>query len=143
MAVIGILLKNPGGNKILLVLSESMEPAIKKGDLIIIKKKPSYSKGDIISFKNNADPNIITHRIVKIKMLNGRYYFTTKGDNNEFDDPYPVSEKEILGKVIFKTSFIRIYNNTIFLQIFLIINMCLGGLSFGNLLGKILQSHKG
>ena len=52
--------------KAYLISTESMEPEIKKGDAIIIKKvdEDQLRVNDIITFK--TDEEVITHRIVQI-----------------------------------------------------------------------------
>ncbi len=75
------------------VLSDSMYPIFKKGDLVIFKEGV-YNEDDIIIFKKN---NIfITHRIIECD--DGE--FITKGDNNPSVDRDLVSENEIEGKFV-------------------------------------------
>ena len=60
------------GYKAYNITTNSMEPNINKGDIILIKKPKKEEKikiGDVISFKN--DGQIITHRIVDISDTNG------------------------------------------------------------------------
>ena len=93
------------------VLSPSMEPTIKKGDIIISRKlgdnagndeKTTLAVGDIISFKAdlNGDntPEINTHRIIERIEENGRVSYRTKGDNNEYQDNYTVASTEVISK---------------------------------------------
>jgi signal peptidase len=99
--------KNPLFNAYIIV-SPSMVPTIKINDAIIIKRidNDNYNIGDVISF-NSSDKNYlgltITHRIVsKITGVDGNSTYTTKGDNNNVNDPTSVSTSDIYGKVIFK-----------------------------------------
>lgn len=80
------------GNQTLVVLTDSMEPAIKVDDAIFIKKidpkliKASSSfeahDGDVITFYRRTDGLIITHRVVEILLQeDGSYRFITLGDN--------------------------------------------------------------
>lgn len=78
------------------VLTGSMEPEIKPGETIVIKKCSQYKKGDIVTFITK-DKEVITHRISDID--SGMYY--TKGDANNVRDPVPIEESQICGKVIF------------------------------------------
>ena len=41
----------------------------------------------------------MTHRIVEIWKRNDKYYFTTKGDNNNSVDGFKTSEDQVLGRV--------------------------------------------
>ncbi|MBW6442068.1 signal peptidase I [Patescibacteria group bacterium] len=87
--------------KVLRVISNSMEPEIKKGSLVIMSKQNNYKVGDIISYKTDQNTVPVTHRIEKIFKIKGNHFFITKGDSNQEEDPYPISEKELIGKVIF------------------------------------------
>lgn len=79
------------------VLSGSMKPKIKPGDVVVVsnKNKEKLKKNDIITFKEDED--VITHRIVDIK--NNEYI--TKGDNNNFIDHFVVPSENVIGKVLF------------------------------------------
>ena len=92
-------------------------------------KKPKTLKiGDIISYKQNNKGPIITHRITDISFTHGQYFFYTKGDNNEEKDPQPISEKEIIGKVIASIPYLGIvvFNKN---KLFFIISILLGFIS--------------
>lgn len=113
------------GYKAYTIKSDSMEPTIKNGDVIIIKKIPEekLEDGDIITFKQNAD--IITHRISKIEEENGKKYIT-KGDNNNLEDSAKITYQEIKGKKIITIPYLGkimniLENKIVFLIILLII----------------------
>ena len=91
------------GFKALRVVSSSMEPLLSKGDCILIKKiSPcDVKEGDVISFFS-SDPmleqHINTHRVVSIQVnSDGDYSFTTKGDNNKYEDYYQATGDNLLG----------------------------------------------
>lgn len=84
------------GYSCLKVLTGSMEPEIKTGENVIIKKCKDYKVGDIITY-TTKDLEVITHRIVSEN--EGRYY--TKGDANNVEDAEPILNSQIYGKVIF------------------------------------------
>lgn len=69
-------------NPIVCVLSGSMEPGFKKGDILFLRKQ-GYDSGDIVVYQvyDNAIP--IVHRVIK-KTHDGK--MLTKGDNNRYDD---------------------------------------------------------
>ena len=83
------------------IASDSMYPALKRGDGIIIKKlndeeKNNLQVGDIIAFYDGDV--IVTHRIVRID--NGReIQFITKGDNNDTKDITKQKKDDIIGIV--------------------------------------------
>eukprot|EP01119_Soliformovum_irregulare_P007153 TRINITY_DN19554_c0_g1_i1.p1 TRINITY_DN19554_c0_g1~~TRINITY_DN19554_c0_g1_i1.p1 ORF type:complete len:185 (+),score=39.86 TRINITY_DN19554_c0_g1_i1:43-597(+) len=86
------------------VLSGSMEPEIKKGDVLFAIAPNDLQVGDIVLYRLPHRPDIpIVHRITK---LIGQDHFLTKGDANPIDDRglyYPSFEylprEQILAKV--------------------------------------------
>lgn len=87
------------------VLTGSMEPDIRPGDAILVRKlteeKEIYQlqSGDIINFKR--EDITITHRILGvIKDEAGNVSFQTKGDNNQSPDTEIVAPNDINGMVI-------------------------------------------
>lgn len=90
--------------KISSVLSESMEPLIKRGDLILIEKDKSFKKGDILYFKQ--DKLYIIHRVLEEKHLYDGSFYITKGDNNKKRDSFKVAKSDALGKVILNIKYL-------------------------------------
>ncbi len=88
--------------KAYLISTESMEPELKKGDAIIIKKvaEDQLRVNDIVTFKINGE--IITHRIVRIDDVNSEKFYITKGDNNNVEDSDELRFSDIEGKKIIK-----------------------------------------
>ena len=89
------------------VITESMAPKYKIGDVLFASKTdPSKLKvGDIITYQgeiNSFKDKVVTHQIIKIDKVNGKYYFHTKGLANLVEDPI-VSEDQVYGKVIYKS----------------------------------------
>ncbi|MBR3198761.1 MAG: signal peptidase I [Bacilli bacterium] len=86
-------------HRIIAVASNSMAPTYRRGDAIIYEKVDvsNLEVGHILAFKREG--LIITHRITKIWKQNGKYYFTTKGDNNKDVDLYTPKEEDVLGRV--------------------------------------------
>lgn len=85
------------GYSALNVASGSMQDEIMVNDLVIIKKTGDYEVDDIITYMREDDSIPTTHRIVKITS-DGKY--VTKGDANNTNDRFSVSEEEILGEVV-------------------------------------------
>ena len=96
------------------VLTGSMQPTLKVGDNVIVKKQNEYKVGDIISYKMNDI--YVTHRIVKIE----GDMITTKGDANDVEDP-PFNKSKILGKYVFKSIILNFIINNKFLIAFIIL----------------------
>ena len=103
------------------IVSRSMEDTINKNDIIVVKKvdKSEIKENDIISFDNGNE--IITHRIVDIENINGQTLYTTKGDNNRFEDDEKISFEQIEGKYVFKLSKLGYLMNFLKNRYFLII----------------------
>lgn len=103
-----------GGKCYLTVLSPSMSPTFKEGDLIVAKKlsedgKRTLKEGDIISFHADLDIDhdgkvedvINTHRIVEVKLNaeSGKAdSYITKGDNNVGNDITAVPWGDVVAK---------------------------------------------
>lgn len=85
------------GYSFLCVESGSMQDEIMVNDLIVITKTKDYEINDIITYLRDDETVPTTHRIVG-KTSDGKYI--TKGDANNTNDRFPVSEDEILGEVI-------------------------------------------
>ena len=84
------------GYRIYRIASGIMEPNLKVGDFIIIKKQNEYDTGDIVTYLD-MENYFVTHRII---MMNGDE-ITTKGDANNTIDA-PIIKQQIIGKVICK-----------------------------------------
>ena len=107
-----ILFKTP--IPVAVIKSNSMNPYLRKGDLVIVKGIESGNSikdgsnvdkdGDIIVFNasglwEKAPKEPIVHRVVE-KWKNGSvWYFRTKGDANPKVDPSAIPEDRILGIV--------------------------------------------
>ena len=120
--VLIVCLQRFSGNKIsflnyrmFTVVTGSMEPKYKIGDVLIAKEKdPSEVKiGDAISYlaeKGEIKNNVITHEVVNITQNEkGEYLFHAKGLINLVEDPV-VHESQLYGVVVYKTkllSFVR------------------------------------
>ena len=89
------------GIKPLVVLSGSMEPEIREGDLAISKTvdPASLKVGDIISFKEGSA--IVTHRIVQLTTKDGQPAFVTKGDANNVHDGNAITYSQVEGIYVF------------------------------------------
>lgn len=85
------------------VLSGSMEPKIKVGDLVIAKKiDPSKIKeGDVITYKIK-DTTYVTHRVIEVLNNNNSILFKTKGDANNVEDKDLVFGESLVGKLVLR-----------------------------------------
>lgn len=92
------------------IQTQSMEPTIKAGDVVIGKEVDfnTLKEGDIITYWTTVDEQKIlnTHRITKV-ISNGKVSvpsFKTKGDNNQIEDEYTVAAADIVAKYNSKIS---------------------------------------
>ena len=99
---------------IVVVISDSMEPQIHRGDLLFVMGiKPEDIKngtiedkdGDIIVFNAQglwptAPIEPIVHRVIDKYQIGDTWYFRTKGDANPIPDHAPVPETRIIGVVV-------------------------------------------
>jgi len=99
LAIIVVSRENlPGGWRFFTNRFVSMKPLINSGSLTVVKKKPFYNRGDMITYYAliNGRQEIITHRIYRI----GGNVYLTKGDNNAAIDGYKVLPRLVIGKVV-------------------------------------------
>lgn len=82
------------------IQTNSMEPGIKVGDLILTSKyeNQELKKDDIISFFAQEQDKLIvkTHRIIEVKSNSGITNYVTKGDNNPTRDERDVEIGDII-----------------------------------------------
>ena len=94
------------GFQYVVILTDSMEPYIHPGDLVITRPVDpgKLRPGDVILYEVKIGNSTyrITHRITAVKAdETGGYYFLTKGDNRKYTDPWRVYSEQVIGKVIF------------------------------------------
>lgn len=88
------------GMQSFVVLSGSMSPKFPTGSIVYSKTMDEYNNNDVITFKNNSG-QIVTHRIVNTINKNNAFQYVTKGDANETADKALVSQRDVIGKIIF------------------------------------------
>lgn len=88
--------------------SNSMQPAISKGDAVLLRKvssKTEIKQDDIIAYFNKDDKTVI-HRVQEVTTANGKKVYVTKGDANNSADSNVVYFEQIKGVVLFKIPYI-------------------------------------
>jgi len=96
-----------GNFKVMVVQSGSMNPEIKMGSIVAVKPhstssgQADYKIGEIITFQVARNKEPITHRIYDIRVVGGEPRYITKGDANNAPDQREISQREIIGKVLF------------------------------------------
>ena len=96
-----------GGMVPFIVLSDSMNPEIVSGDLIVCHEASadSVKVGDIISFfdPDGNGTSVVSHRVTAIDTDDaGQLTFTTKGDANNVEDATPVPADKLIGVYSFR-----------------------------------------
>lgn len=94
------------GYRMYIVASGSMIPTYNIGDTLLIKEMDAslINEGDAVTYMGEdpgLDGLIITHQVQKVEIIDGKYYFHTKGVANNIEDPI-VSEDQVLGKVVYR-----------------------------------------
>ncbi len=92
---------------IAVVSGTSMEPTLVEGDMVILYKPPpsDIKPGDVIVYLSKTGKYII-HRVIDVEVVNGEYYYRTRGDNVliedyvQYDGIYGISYKRVIGKVL-------------------------------------------
>ncbi len=110
LVVIGVMRAVLASSSPLVVVEgNSMIPTLYNGDLVLIQKPaPSeLHRGDIIVYRSPVTGRLVIHRVVKINVEHGSYFYITKGDNNPVDDvaqglepPRGIPYEDILGRVV-------------------------------------------
>lgn len=85
------------GYKAYIVDTNSMEPTINVGDIVIVKKvkEDKLKQGDVITFTEEGE--VITHRITKVETEEIGTQYVTKGDNNNTEDTFKIRYNDIIG----------------------------------------------
>ena len=91
-----------GGRMPLIVLTDSMYPEIKSGDIIICKEidAEDVEVGDVISFYDPAGngTSVVTHEVIEKIEENGQLSFRTKGINNNTEDKVLVPANKVIAE---------------------------------------------
>lgn len=90
------------GYKLFVVASESMEPKLSTGDLIIVDKNKKAQIGDIITY--NEKQTYITHQVIQILSEDNTIKYITKGESNTSPDDKLVEIDQVEGVYIFGLS---------------------------------------
>lgn len=107
-----------GGNVPLIVLTDSMYPEIKSGDLIICHTADAeqIAVGDVIAFFDPAGngTSVVTHRVIEITQEDGSLAWRTQGDANNVADSALVPAKNLVG--IYRSRIAGAGNVAMFMQ---------------------------
>ncbi len=105
------------GGAALTVLTQSMEPKLPPGTLIIIRPTAidDIKIGDVLTYQiKSGQPAVVSHRVVSRSVdTAGRTTFTTKGDNNDLPDAGPVQKAQIRGTLWYSIPWLGYVNNLV------------------------------
>lgn len=82
-----------GGTSYAIIVGNSMEPKLHRGDLAVVRARNSYRVGDVVLYDSRELGSKVLHRIVRID--DGRYVL--QGDNNSFLDAERPTDEQIVG----------------------------------------------
>lgn len=86
----------------LTVLSGSMAPVLRTGDVVVAKKiAPADARpGDVVTFRDPGNTSkLITHRILQMRVLDGHSSFVTRGDANTGVERWVVPNQGTIARV--------------------------------------------
>ncbi len=99
------LVSGLGRFTMLAIGSGSMTGTFNKGDIVFIDKKVTpHKRGDIVAFKQSGV--VIVHRIVGVLKKGDKFYYITKGDANNGEDAWYLSDSDIVGNYMGKAMFL-------------------------------------
>ena len=99
-----------GGFRVFTIITGSMEPELKVGDVILVKEATfeELKLKDVITYESDdkgTEGMIITHRIIDIDKESKK--IITKGDANDVEDP-AIDSSQVYGKVSYKFTLISL-----------------------------------
>ncbi|HYF75353.1 MAG TPA: signal peptidase I [Candidatus Nitrosocosmicus sp.] len=82
------------------VLTGSMRPYLQPGDMIVdrIVKAEEIKVGDVVTYKIGS--SLVTHRVTEVLTEDSKILLMTRGDANNTDDGKPITEEQLIGKVV-------------------------------------------
>jgi signal peptidase len=109
-ALVLIMVPRATGSQTYTVLTNSMAPKYSPGTFMVMKPAAfdELKYGDVVTFQlYSGRPDVETHRIVGFGATQaGEKTLVTKGDNNGSNDPEPVRELQIKGKLFYAVPFV-------------------------------------
>jgi signal peptidase len=114
-ALVLILFPRVTGSYTYTVLTNSMAPGYPPGTFIVVKPVPfdELQVGDVITYQiESGRPEVITHRITGVGATQeGLRMYVTKGDNNSIEDPAPVLDVQVRGKLFYAVPYVGFVAN--------------------------------
>lgn len=109
-ALVLIVVPRATGSQTYTVLTNSMAPKYSPGTLLVVKPEDfeELKYGDVVTFQMySGRPDVETHRIVGFGATQaGEKTLITRGDNNGAQDPEPVRELQVKGKLFYAVPYV-------------------------------------
>jgi len=117
------------GWRVDVVLSGSMEPALKVGAVAITRPVDAedIKAGDILTFYSPLSERLISHRVIAVEQ-GSSLHFSTKGDANEDADPFILPPENVVGKVCFHIPYLGYVSQFVKTPLGFLLTLCLPGL---------------
>lgn len=117
LAVVLIVVPKATGSTPLTVLTQSMDPTLPPGTLLVVRPTPvqDIRIGDVVTYQiTSGQPAVISHRVVSVaSSSDGLRTFVLKGDNNALADPTPVTAAQIRGVVWYSLPDVGLVNQLV------------------------------
>jgi len=97
--ILPLLLRTP--SPFVVVMSGSMEPSLRPGDLLVVEGYRSRMPdvGDVVVYRSRRYGRVVVHRVVRVDESRKDVTLFTKGDAVEYADVEPVKMGDVLGSV--------------------------------------------
>ncbi|WP_258375247.1 signal peptidase I [Curtobacterium sp. MCSS17_008] len=103
LAVVLVVVPKATGSVPLTVLTESMEPTLPPGTLVVVRPTPfdDIRVGDVVTYQiASGEPAVVTHRVVSVTAAaDGSPRLVLQGDANPVADARPVVPAQVRGVV--------------------------------------------
>lgn len=104
------------GGSAMTVLTQSMEPRLPPGTLVVIRPTPvdEIRVGDVVTYQiRSGEAAVVSHRVISKTYENGELTFITQGDNNDAPDADPVQAVQIRGTLWYSIPLLGWVNNVL------------------------------
>lgn len=116
-ALVLIVLPVATGSQTYTVLTNSMAPKFPPGTFLVMKPVDfdQIQYGDVVTFQlYSGRPEVETHRVVGFGATQqGEKTLITRGDNNGANDPEPVQEIQVKGKLFYAVPYVGFVANAL------------------------------
>jgi signal peptidase I len=79
-------------------VGSSMEPLVRPGDLVVVRRASGYRIGDVVAYRNPQLDSVVLHRIV----ARDGERVVLQGDSNTWTDSYHPFPEEIVGEMVLR-----------------------------------------